>query len=352
METINRIKENLYFPSIIVLLILCFTVSAINAEEIITKDQKDQSFYLSAAGPAAPGTPSLGPAAPGTPTFGVRFYKNNNYKGKRKMVNSNNGHVPLSPEISSLKLKGVSSVAVFSGYNYNGNCQVFTSDQPNLSLTSIGDNTIKSVKINGNCKCSGPYMFLFENNNYTGRRFRLTKGASNLSSKNNGHMNDKVSSIKMFNMDSAALYRNTNYTGQCYTMKSHIPQMASTTVNDNKLSSIRFKSECEDGEKERYLKIRNNAAAVVKFSWQTNDPLWSGKSFTLAVGQTKTIKYKFGTKIDITIYYGYPVPDTASNLIEFDEKCSFSFRLKDNHFIVAKGTLIKASCDNIIIPSF
>jgi len=281
----------------------------------------------------------------------VILYEKKNYRGESKKITSNTtmlAYTPLHQEVSSIKLDGVSSVAVFSGASYHGNCEVFTSSQPNLSKTSIGDNEIESVKLNGNCRFSGPYMFLFEHNNYNGRRFRLINSASDLSSDYAGNLNNKVSSIKMFNMSSAALYGDRDMNGKCHTMKNNIPQMASTVVGNDALSSIRFNAECKE---ERFLKVRNNSAAVVKFSWLTDDPLHPQESVKLAVGREKIFNYKTGRKLNIIVYFGYPALDTASNFVDWDEKCSYRIKLDDNYFIFAKGTLIKPSCEKVIIPS-
>lgn len=283
-------------------------------------------------------------SAPKTP--GVIFYEKKNFRGPSKRITANT-HM-LSMKISSLKLDGVSSVAVFSSSSFNGNCEVFTSDQPNLAATSIGDNTIESAKPNGNCRCSGPYVFLFEHNNYGGRRFRLTDSSADLSNRFAGNMDNKVSSIKMFNMNSAALYSDKNYNGKCHTMKSHIPNMANTVVKNDALSSIKFKAKCKE---ERFLKVRNNSAAVVKFSWLTNDPLHPRESVALAVGREKIFNYKLGTKINLIVYFGYPTANTATNMVDFKQKCSYNLTLNENYFVVAKGTLINPKCENVVIPT-
>ncbi len=277
---------------------------------------------------------------------GIILYDKKNYKGESLRITSNKTYLP-SFEVKSVKLDGVSSAALFMKSNYEGNCQVFSSDQPNFNKTDMLNNEVSSVKLNGNCRHNGPYMFIFEGKNYSGRRFRLTGNAANMDNRYWGQMKNKVSSLKMYNMSSAALYQDEDYNGKCYTMKANIPDMSTTRVKNNKLSSIKMSSACAENNS---LKMRNNSAAVVKFAWQKKEYAGTPTGYEtkrLAAGREVIMNFDPLTELEVTVFFIYPSMETADNFQNIKEKCSYSIKMDKNHMIFAKGTLINPACDHV-----
>ncbi|MBN2134297.1 MAG: hypothetical protein JW737_01070 [Acidobacteria bacterium] len=281
------------------------------------------------------------------PKNGIIFYDKKNYNGTSKKITSDESSL-IYFKVNSVKLDGVSSVALFTKSNYEGNCHVFTSDVPNFDSTDMVENEVGSVKMNGNCNYSGPYMFVFEGKNYTGKRYRLTSDAANLDNRYWVKMKNKVSSLKMYNMNSAALFQAEDYNGKCYTMTANIPDMGSTIIKDNKLASIKLNSEC--GTTTNFLKMRNNSAAVVKFEWK-NVELSTWEHKRLAAGQEIIMNFDPETNYEVVVYYIYPSASTLNNFQEIKEKCRYTVIMNDNHAIFAKGTLMNPSCDYVTIPS-
>ena len=277
---------------------------------------------------------------------GAIFYKNKNFQGESKRVTANTGDLFFHP-VKSVKLDGVSTVALFAKSNYQGNCDILAADQPNLKNTHLLDNLIGSVKLNGNCHYNGPYVILYEGKNYSGRPFRLTSGAPNLSNPYWGDMKNRVSSIKMFNMNSAALYKDEDYNGKCHTMTGNIPDLGSTTLKNNGLSSIRFNFQCQ---KTNSLKLRNNSVAVVRFDWKFEES-WTWEKKRLAVGQEIILNLDEEKRLELVVYFVYPVPETNSNFQDIVEKCRYTIIMNSSHAVFAKGSLINPSCQHVIIPS-
>ncbi|MEN8152800.1 MAG: peptidase inhibitor family I36 protein [Acidobacteriota bacterium] len=319
MKTKSNLKRNVCFSLIMALFISCLTVSTVGAAEIII--------------------------------YNSLYFKGESVKLSANAADLSLPAINMNNRVVSIRIKSATSVALFSRANYEGICKTVKKDVENLMLTEVGMKGISSIKINATCPANQvfkvPHLILFEHNNYKGRQYKLKMNNADLSGQ--GNMNNMVSSIKIFNMNKASLYSEKNYGGKCQTIRTHIPVMANTMVKNDALSSVKFYTDCKQ---ERFLKIRNNAAAIVKFSWITDDPLDSHKSFKLAVGQEKIINYKVNTKINMTVYYAYPVVGSIANAIVYKEKCNYSFKLKDNHFVVAKGTLLNPSCQNVVIPSF
>lgn len=278
---------------------------------------------------------------------GVIFYKNRNFQGESKRITADTNSLNFYP-VKSVKLDGVSTVALFGESDYDGNCDILAADQPNLNNTNLLNNEVGSVKLNGNCRCGKPHVILYEGKNYTGRQFRLTSGAPNLSNRYWGDMKNKVSSIKMFNMNAAALYKGENYTGKCHTMKNNIPDLSATILGNNGLSSIKFNIQCT---KTNFLKMRNNSAAVVRFDWKLEGfSTWQKKR--LAVGQEFILNLDEEERVQLEVYYVYPAMDTASNFQDIVKKCDYTIIMNANHAVFAKGTLINPHCEHVIIPTF
>jgi hypothetical protein len=280
------------------------------------------------------------------PSTGIIFYDKINYHGTSKRITSDKTDL-IYFKVKSVKLDGISSVALFTKSNYEGNCQVFTSDAPNFNSTDMVNNEVGSVKMNGNCNFSGPYMYIFEGKNYTGKRYRLTGDAANMDNRYWVVMKNKVSSLKMYNMNSAALYQAEDYNGKCHTMTANIPDMSNTIIKNNKLASIKLKSECHTTT--NFLKMRNNSAAVVKFEWK-NLEYGNYEHKRLAVGQEVIMNFDPETNFEVIVYFIYPSTSTVTNFQEIKEKCRYKVIMNENHAIFAKGTLMNPSCEYVTIP--
>lgn len=277
---------------------------------------------------------------------GVIFYKQKNFQGESERVTADTEFLSIHP-VGSVKLDGVSTVALFAKSSYDGNCDILAADESDLNHTNLLENEVRSVKLNGNCRCNKAYAMLYTGKNYTGRSFRLTHGVPELSNRYWGKMKNKVSSIKIFNMNAAALYPGENYQGRCYTIKNHIPDLGQTPLKDNGLSSIKFNFECQNT---KMLKLRNNSAAVVRFDWQFDgSSTWEKKR--LAAGRELVLNLEEGKRLKLEVYYIYPAMDTATNFQNIVMKCNYTIIMNTGHMVLAKGTLINPSCEHVIIPN-
>jgi hypothetical protein len=277
---------------------------------------------------------------------GVVFFTEKNFQGESRRVTKDTQDFYDFHHVGSVKLDGVSTVALFAESNYDGNCDILAADQPNLKNTNLLNNEVGSVKLNGNCHCNKAYAIIYTDRNYTGRSFRLTHSVPELSNRYWGDMKNKVSSIKIFNMNAAALYPGEDYTGRCHTIKSHIPDLGATPLKDNGLASIRFNSQCRNTY---FLKMRNNSAAVVRFDWKFEESsTWEKKR--LAVGQEFILNLDEEERLQLEVYYVYPAMDTATNFQDIVLKCNYKIIMNASHMVLAKGTLINPSCEHVIVP--
>ncbi|HDP94287.1 MAG TPA: hypothetical protein ENN40_02890 [Candidatus Aminicenantes bacterium] len=194
---------------------------------------------------------------------------------------------------------------------------------------------------------SAAEIIIYSKPNFKGKSVRLQANAPDLSNRFWGDMKNKVSSIKMFNMQSAALFKGENYNGVCHTMKSNIADLSTTTLGNNGLSSIKLAFQCN---KTNFLKMRNNSAAVVRFDWKFEDSsVWETKR--LAVGQELILNLDEEERLELVVFFVYPAMDTAGNFQDIKEKCRYTIIMNSSHFVFAKGSLINPSCEHVVVPT-
>ncbi|MBN2135430.1 MAG: hypothetical protein JW737_06835 [Acidobacteria bacterium] len=192
----------------------------------------------------------------------VILFKLKNYSGKSIAITKNipdlrDSEYKFNDMASSLQMRGVSSIAVYENVNYTGKCQTFRSDQKNLSDSTIGANQISSIKLDAECLVRGPVVMLFEHIRYGGKFVEINDDEPNLGKEK---FNDKASSLKLYGIDSIAVYEDKDFWGKCQTYTKDQISLA----NNDTMSSLRINKKCED-----YIQItvKNNSPAFVYVSY-------------------------------------------------------------------------------------
>jgi hypothetical protein len=94
-------------------------------------------------------------AASGVARAQVVIYQDSNYGGSKITLTADAprlSSMSFNDKASSIKLGGVASIAVYKDSDYNGTCQTIDSDIATLVGSSVGNDTISSVKLYTNCE--------------------------------------------------------------------------------------------------------------------------------------------------------------------------------------------------------
>ena len=268
----------------------------------------------------------------------VVLYEHRNYKGKKLRLTANaanlsSGSYKFNDITSSLKLDGASRVSLYDQANFQGNCQTFTSNNSNLGNTNLEHDTVTSVKINSDCTFGGPHVILYQDRNFSGRSVRVTQSMADLDL---SKFNDKLSSLKLVNIGSIAVYEHDNFMGKCQTFTQDARDMSGSNVGNDKASSIRLNSACSNFTR---LEIKNKSAAVIAF-WFDNYYPDSGHH-KLATLRSKVYNLQSGRAVTIVIQFGYP----GAFDISYSEECRYTIRMDKNTTVKALGTLFNPHCD-------
>jgi hypothetical protein len=276
----------------------------------------------------------------------VILYEKDNFKGKKIKIfgapnDLSDAAHNFNDKASSFKLvDGASSVALYEHADYKGNCQAFTSNQSKLKDTNIGNDTVSSVKLNGQCDLSGPLVILYEDNNFGGKQLLVKEDKNDLRVNN---FNDKVSSIKMVDVASIAAYEDPEFKGDCQTFTTDALSMAGTKVGNDKISSIRYNKKCEDY---RHLIIKNSSATIMEYRFEYGYPTSDRRQLT--AGKSDDISLQPNRLLNIIIYLVMPDP-TAYHMHTFEEKCRYTLNMSQDVTITFKGTLFKTWCENSLM---
>ncbi|MCK4889824.1 MAG: hypothetical protein KAS21_00590 [Candidatus Aminicenantes bacterium] len=286
---------------------------------------------------------------------GVYLYTKPNYKGFEHRVTIDHSQLPTSKyvtaprrayvnfndAVSSIRLVGISYVAVYTNADFRGNCETITRDIPNLNKTSIGNNTMSSIKINARCAPSGPTVTLYDQKNFQGRSVVINGNVPDLAVSN---FRNKTSSIKLTNVRSIAVFNRTQYQGKCQTIKNDTFTLARTGIGQNSIASIKINSECQ---KLMELTIRNRSGLLI----QVHIPLEGtrGKK-EIASGQKKTFYFDYGKLIQFYINALEPLGDMAP-LPAWKRVCDYNFRMEANNLITVKGSYFRQmNCTRTVLP--
>lgn len=294
---------------------------------------------------------------------GVYLYKFTNYRGQYYYLNWNDSQIPFSDyvsrkvgyvkfdnAISSIRLVGISSIAVYTEGNFKGNCETITKDTPNLNKTSVGNNTISSVKINARCTPSGPTVTLYDKKDFKGRFVVITGDVPDLGVSN---FKNKVASFTLNNVRSISVFNNTHYQNKCQTFKKNYRSLAGTEIGLNSIASIKLNAECIQY---KVLTIKNRSGLLIQvfFPREYNPALWGridrgekGKK-EIASGAKREYYIEPNERVKFHIKALMPIGDLAP-LPAWEYVCTFEFKMNNNITITAKGSFFKEmNCEKTI----
>ncbi|MBN2134827.1 MAG: peptidase inhibitor family I36 protein [Acidobacteria bacterium] len=269
----------------------------------------------------------------------VILYEKSNYGGKmlkvtRDVADLSGSAYKFNDITSSLKLDGATSVALYDHANYLGNCQVFNTNTGNLGGTNIEHDTVSSVRINGDCSFGGSYAMLYEDQNYGGRSVRVTDSMADLDL---SKFNDKLSSLKLFNLQSVAIYEHKSYMGKCQTIRNpNVADLKESAVKNDKASSIKLNKQCEDFVK---LEIKNKGGFVIRFRFENGYPDYEQRD--LAALKSHTFSLRANESVHVIVYVIY----IGDNIVNTYEICNYEVPMDRNTKIETLGTLFNPHCE-------
>lgn len=297
---------------------------------------------------------------------GVYLYKFTNYRGNYLRITSSYSQIPLNSyvsrkvgyvifnnAISSIRLVGVSSIAVYTESNFRGNCETITRNIPNLNKTNVGNNSISSVKVNSRCSPSSPSVTLYDGKDFKGRSVTITGDVPDLRVSN---FLNKTASLSLNKVRTIATFNKTHYQGKCQTFNKNYRSLAGTQIGLNSISSIKINSECD---KYLILTVKNRSGLLIQVLFPTGlDPfMWgkpgsrrnrwekgkkeipSGSSLSFYIEPERTIKFSIKALM--------PIGDLAP-LPEWKSVCNYEFLMGNNFTIIARGSYFKKmNCEKI-----
>ncbi len=184
---------------------------------------------------------------------GVYLYTKPNYLGHKYFIDRNASMLPgayryrfstqhqIDNAVSSIRLVGVSSIAVFVDSDFRGNCATITKNTPNLNRTSVGNNSISSVKLNSRCAPAVPSITLYDQKDFKGRGLTISSNTADLGYAN---FRNKTASFKLNNIRRIAVFSKTGYLGKCQSFDKDYRSLAGTDIGLNSISSIKLNVMC------------------------------------------------------------------------------------------------------------
>ena len=128
-------------------------------------------------------------------------------------------------------------VHLFQDENFQGECQSFSADNPDLNGSRIGNNTASSIEI------VGPYeAWLYKSQNYQEGESHFESSDGNLADESCGDNN--VSSIKVKRIvcnpgpTGVTLYADKDFKGNCETFTADDPDLNGNSIGNNRASSL------------------------------------------------------------------------------------------------------------------
>jgi hypothetical protein len=192
---------------------------------------------------------TLGPA-------GVTLYEHAGYGGASINLTSDVSLFPSqwNDKASSIRVSSGWWAIVYEHANYQGRCQVVTSDIPNLVYAQIGNDAISSLKVGTGSPPSGacpstttretPHggVTLYEHANYTGASKTFTADAPDLrghSLRGNLTWNDQASSIRVSSGAWVIVYEHINYGGRCQVLTGNVTSLLDAPIGNDTISSLK-----------------------------------------------------------------------------------------------------------------
>jgi hypothetical protein len=195
---------------------------------------------------------------------------------------------------------GLVSAALFEHANFQGKCLTVTSNIPDLKATSIGSNTISSVKLNATCENllqsfqQEKGAILYEHINFQGNKILIKSNHPDL--RMDG-FNDKASSIKLVNISKAAVYEDINFNGKCQTITGDTPSLIGSSIGNDSISSVKPGEECK---KQIMLEVKSTAWFITRYVIEYSD----GRiEKNISSGLTHKYNFAQGERLYIKAYY-------------------------------------------------
>ncbi|SDT32836.1 Beta/Gamma crystallin [Paenibacillaceae bacterium GAS479] len=172
--------------------------------------------------------------------YKVELFADPNYSGTKTVLTSSIADLSTLGQdnvLTSLRVDKAGSndgVYVYENINYTGKRTRLIADEPNMALTYVGDDKASSIEIVGNYTVQ-----VFEHPNFQGNSYQYNvNGSASL-----GGWGDTISSIKVTsttNANGVFLYQHSNYEGSFVQLTSDVPDMGTTILGHDQVSSIRI----------------------------------------------------------------------------------------------------------------
>jgi hypothetical protein len=153
------------------------------------------------------------------------------------------GPVGLDNSASSLRVSSGAVATLFADANYQGACQSFTSDASDLRGSTVGNDTVTSVRLDTRILCGKPWVTLYSNFDFGGASFTALDSTANLNGTTIGNL--QASSLIVGPATTVSVYSQPNYTGTCQTFKSGIvSRLIDVRIGNDTIQSVKLSSEC------------------------------------------------------------------------------------------------------------
>ncbi|NDI35823.1 HBL/NHE enterotoxin family protein [Chengkuizengella sediminis] len=173
---------------------------------------------------------------------GVYLYKGPHYTGEVMAITATNGYnhdhwelpIKFDNQFSSIRIVGDYGVVLYPNSGYGGTPQVITSSVPYMEDTSIGNNTVSSLK------ARGEGVYLFDAVNYKGLEKRAVPGSYDHINHSPGIPNDTLSSVLIIGDFTVDLKQHYDFGGLSLILNHSDRTLIDNSFNDI-TSSLRVK---------------------------------------------------------------------------------------------------------------
>lgn len=232
----------------------------------------------------------------------VSLFVNPNYQGSVVQINRDQPNLKrrFNDQIESIRVPKGWVVTLYEHENYRGRAEVFRSDDPNLSNSDIGANSVSSIKLRYYPPHERPapraMIKVYKDNNFRGRSEILSQSDADLSDNIIG--NDAISSLKIPANMEVILYAHANFRGRSVTLNEDMNSLKSLDFND-KVSSIKIK------RRHVYVPIDQKQEGILLFEHR----YYQGKNKVIFDDCSNLALLNFGNKTlsSIQIPAGYEV---------------------------------------------
>ena len=190
---------------------------------------------------------------------GVQLCDDLDYEGVCELFTADNPDLRTSTigndRASSIRVAPGWVAAVYEHIDYQGRCETFTAGNPDLRNSLIGNDQISSIRM-GDCNLTPPPpppppppaplamgVRLCADLDYEGRCETFTADAADLSGTEIG--DDQASSIRVAPGWTASVYELPDFGGRCETLNVSNPDLRLSFIGNDSVSAIRVGAACE-----------------------------------------------------------------------------------------------------------